>query len=511
MRRYLLYVSSPSQVKEAKEHISRLELAVVQRPGQPEESFTLTHSSLGSLEIKLNMLDDLKLVSGHLKQYPVDMLIYDERGHGADAVSAVEQIKQDVELLAESWGPDFHFPMGRILAILTQTEDTPQKIFTLGRDGVRDVLINPRHIGKTLRWIIKILTEQKNRGESKVGMALSGGGLEGFLFQVGCCYALERALSERSLYDSEVFSGVSSGSIAASILACQVPIKEVVDSLYGRSKVLESLKTKNLYDLATGNIAQRMLNQGVSWVGIDPTKWIQKSLRSIPTGFFKGDGLRRYVADTLKVFGCEDSFENLGSELYIGATHQDSFEHVVLGTPPWNKIKVSDAVRASCALPPFFTPMHINDQGFIDGQITRTCNLELVVNKGCKLIFIIDPIKPYSTFEKGFVEAEGGAFTLIQSIKTLVYSRFRSTLAHLTERYPDIDFIVLQPYDECAELMAGSPMKLWFNTKILDLAYRSTLRRLRSRHHVYSAKMAKFGFNLAPAQLLLDMERKGIE
>ena len=510
MRRYLLYVATPAQVANAKKNIKRLQATPVPDPSF-SEGYQIRHSSLDGLELRLNLLDSLDAVTPHLRHFPVDMLIYDERCDGVDAVDAIEQIRGDVEQLADLWGPDFHFPMGRIVAILEDTDRAAQKTFILGRDHVRDILVDPHNIGKILRWIARILANDLRRNQYRVGVALSGGGLEGFLYQIGCCLGLEQAFTGRSLFQADVYSGVSSGAIAATMLASNVPIKEVVRSIYGRSETLPTMRAKRLYDLATADVAMRALRQSMRWAGVDPMRWLQKFVRSIPTGLFKGEGLRTYIEEALAAFGCDDQFRHLKSELLIGTTHQDTFEHVVMGKEPWEDVKISDAVRASCALPPVFTPHQIKDQSFIDGQITRTCNLELVVKRGCNLVFIIDPIRPYSTLEDGFVEQEGGIFTLIQTIKTLVHTRFRSALSHLTERYPDVDFLVFQPYEECAQIMAGSPMKFRVNERIVELAYRATLRRLRERHHVYSTKLAKFGFQLAPQRLLLEMERTGID
>ncbi len=168
-------------------------------------------------------------------------------------------------------------------------------------------------------------------------------------------------------------------------------------------------------------------------------------------------------------------------------------------------------MRASCALPPFYTPVTIGNRRFIDGQVTRTSNLELLVAGGCQLIFVIDPLKPFASQVPGTVEKEGGIFALIQTVKALVYTRFQSTLAHLTERYPDVDFIVLQPDENITRIMSGSPMRYRIRCEIIELAYRSTLKRLIERHEVYSSKLAKHGFILSSIEHLKELERTPLD
>jgi predicted acylesterase/phospholipase RssA len=338
-------------------------------------------------------------------------------------------------------------------------------------------------------------------------MALSGGGLEGFLFQLGVLRALDVGLRGRNLQSIEVFSGISSGSIAASLVAGGVPTLEVIKAMYGKSEILDPLTPSTLYDIAAKDIGRRILRQTTMWTGLEPNKWLRNAMSSIPTGFFKGDALKNYFKAALDAFKCDDNFKSLKSELYIGATDQDSFEHVVFGKEPWRDVPVSDALRASCALPPFFVPSRIRDRWFVDGQITKTCNLELVVQRLCRLVFIIDPLKPLATPIPGTVDRQGGFYALIQTIKALVYTRFRQTLQHITERFPDVDFIVFQPDEECAQLMAGSPMRYRVRTKLITLAYRHTLRQLRERHLIYSAKLGRFGFSLKDPDELLTLEQ----
>jgi len=416
-----------------------------------------------------------------------------------------------VEELAKLWGPDFYFPLSRAVAILSGCDQAAEKTFHLGREHVRDVMVAPRSLFKVLRWIGRLLQSDLERNQYKVGCAMSGGGLEGFLYQIGCSWALEKAFFGRSLHECDVYSGISSGSLVSTALAARVPLEELIRAIRGHSEHLPAIKGSLAFDLAVGDIFKRVARQSVRWGGLDINRWAQKAIRSIPTGFFKGQQLKEFIRTTLTTFGHDDQFQSLDAELYIGATSQDTFDHVVFGKAPWDMVSVSDAVRASCALPPFFTPVEIMNQNFIDGLITRTCNLELTVRQGCNLVFIIDPMRPYTSMEAGSVDEMGGWYTMIQTVKTLVHTRFRSALSHLAAKYHNVDFMVFQPYEECAQAMSGSPMKYRLRTEIMDLAFKGTLQRLRERHSVYTVKLAKYGFQLASQRQLLEMERTGIE
>jgi predicted acylesterase/phospholipase RssA len=527
-------------VEATKAALARLEAKPVESAFVRAPTWEIDHPLLQGRLLEVTMLSDLDGITPHLRHFPVDLLIYDERPMGeekaVEARAAISKIRDDVAAFAELWGPDFLFPMSRVVAILRSDAKDMQpgdrqadvsRSLELGRVQVRDVIIDPPRTAQLLRWIFRVIesrhtdplkepaktSDSKDQGRPRAGIAFSGGGLEGFLFQTGCLHALEQALDTkngRDLRDSGVYSGVSSGSIMAAMTAGGVPTEEVIKALHGKSERLPPLSSKILFDVAGMDIAKRIGFESLSWSGLDPQKWVNKIFRAFPTGFFKGEALKNYFKEAIEAYKFKDSFTantDRNSELYIGATDQDSFEHVVFGKAPWEDVSISEALRASCALPPFFMPAKVKDRWFVDGQITKSCNVDLLIERGCQLVFIVDPLKPYGTLVPGSVDKLGGIYSTIQAIKALVSTRFHITLMHLTERYPDVDFIVFQPDEECAELMSGSPMRYRIRTRIVQLAYEHTMRQLRERHQVYQTKLEKYGFKLHPVMRLLELER----
>jgi predicted acylesterase/phospholipase RssA len=499
MRLHLLYIASPAQLADVRNALVRLSAKELPESAPLKEVFEFQHRLLGQQPVQINLLSEIDTVSAHLRHFPVDLLIYDERGTGGiPAVQAISQIKKEVQALGDLWGPDFIFPMSRVVAILEEKQ-RDLRVFELGRLHVRDVCLAPKGLIQVLLWLKDVLWRGIIR-EEKVGIALGGGGIEGFLYQLGVLYALELAITgEKPLRKADIISGISSGAIAGALFATGFSLQEVIKSLQSNSDVLPSLTSNTIFDLAASDISKRFLKQSVSWKGLDRKKWIDMTFKSIPTGFFRGERLEEYFRTFLEVANKEDSFSALDTELLIGATNHDTFEHVVFGIPPWDKVPISEAIRASVALPPVFTPKRINDHNFIDGQITRSSNLELLVERGSKLVVVVNPLKPFSSSTPGFADQEGGLFTIIQTIKALVSTRFETTLKHAADKFRDVDFIVFEPDAECARLMAGSPMKYRIRTQLVHLAFHSTLRKLRERYTVYSAKFSKYGFTLKSA------------
>jgi predicted acylesterase/phospholipase RssA len=514
MIKHVVYVASLSQSDKIRKAVSRLKGRAIDDRSSIGAGWEIIHPLLPGITLHLHLLTNINAVTPHLRQNPVDLLIYDERGNdGKLAEEALEQIRRDVASFAELWGPDFIFPMSRVVAIIEgdgagkSKQPSSARAFQLGRVAVQDVCVAPRSTAFVLDWLHGLLTS-KEAPNRRIGVAMSGGGMEGFLYQLGVVYALERCITGRTIRDADVYSGISSGSLACCLLAGGISTLEVIKALHGKSKIIDPFTSGTVFDLAGAGIITRLLRESFTWSGIDPTRWIEQTLKAIPTGFFKGEALRKYIRHCFEVSGKEDNFKSVASELYIGATDMDTFEHVVFGRAPLNDLPISEAIYASCALPLIFEPAKINGRYLIDGQITKSCNLELVVERDCKLIFIVDPMKPLGTLIPGSVDKKGGYYALIQTIKALVSTRFHSVLSHLTERYPTTDFIVFQPDEEVAHMMAGSPMRYRIRTQVIHLAYKQTIRQLRERHKVYLAKLQKYDMKLLSIDEIKEIERE---
>ena len=185
----------------------------------------------------------------------------------------------------------------------------------------------------------------------------------------------------------------------------------------------------------------------------------------MPQGFFKGDKLETFLSEGFEKFGSGDHFSNLRNELFIGATEQSSFQHRVFDKSHGEQAKISEAVIASCALPPFFLPKKIAHSTYIDGQITKSSDMELLIKNDARLIIVQNPLRPYASYAAESSIASHSLNNSLQSIKALVSTRFDSSFDKLRSHYPDRDFVVFEPNDETGTMMAGSPMKLSFQKK----------------------------------------------
>ncbi len=505
MLQHLLYVVAPSRLEAFKQAMTRLKAEPLSG-SSITNNYRITHRLLDGLVLKVSLLADLDGITPYLRQNPVDLLIYDERGDQVmPAAEAVRRIRKDVNQLAELWGPDFNFPTSRIVTVLRKSAQTDHQVFELGRLSVRDVIIEPRNTAFMLRWLKNVLYHGIIR-TNKVGIALSGGAIEGFLYQIGVLHALDCAVMNRDIHMVDVVSGVSSGSIAGAMIATKLPIIDMLRAIHDLPSKAPKLKLSSMFDFAGVNIFRRFTKVWLSFRKTPITQWISSLTQSIPTGFIKGEKFEKYIEDVLATYQTPTIFQDLDLKFYVGVTDQDNFKHVVLGQGPFIDCSIAASVRASSALPPLLTPRTIKGRNYIDGQITRSCNLESVVEEGARLVFIIDPLKPLKSTTAGTAEQRGGFYGIVQMIKALVSTRFETSLKAISEQYPDVDFLVFQPDEECARLMAGSPLRTKFRVEIIESSFRSTLRKLRERHHVYYAKMSRYGFYLKDEEELRQLE-----
>lgn len=505
MRQHLLYVVAQSRLDGTAKAIERLGANRVD-DNAITVTYELDHKLLKGIPLRIYLLTDIDGVTPFLRHHPVDLLIYDERGSdGIEALQGIYQISRDVQQLSQLWGPDFHFPTSRIVTVLHATTDVDHRVFSLGRLNVRDVLVEPKKTALMLRWLHNLLYAGVVRRE-KVGLALSGGAIEGLLYQAGTVLALKHAFNGRSIYACDAVSGVSSGSLVGSIVANELEIEEMIRGVLSLKSKYPPFKISTLFDLAGLDIVKRAFNTTLRMRKVKPSQWMESTLESIPVGFFKGERLESYLHELFAEHGHGDRFSDVPTNLYIGATDHDTFDHVTLGKVPFDNVAISSAVRASCSIPPLFTPKAIGDRFYIDGQVTKSCNIESIVEDGASLVFVIDPMKPLRMNTAGNSDIKGGYFSLLQMIKGLVSTRFETNFRAVAEQYPDVDFIVFQPDEECARMMAGSPLKPRLRPEMIEVAFQNTIRRLRERHKVYSAKTIRFGFELKSVEELRKLE-----
>lgn len=328
-------------------------------------------------------------------------------------------------------------------------------------------------------WERVAQTTSWGRG-GKIAICLAGGGTEGLLYELGVLRAIEHFLPGFRLADADIICGISAGAILGGLLANGIGPNEMRLGLRDGSDRIEPLRRIDMFDPNIGDLAKRAAS--LSWDVVRGKRSpLSAMFRLPPPGLFAGDKLRRWLERQYTRPGMIDRFSALPHKLLIGATDQDTSEHVLFGSSEAPDVPIHQAIRASIALAPFYAPERINGRYYVDGGFTRTTNMRAAVQEGATLVFLIDPLVPVSLKTAGHVAERGAIYTAMQGLKSLINGRFDKAVPTLKAMYPQVAFHLFQPGPDTRRVMAGSPMKFFYREAIEEIAYRETVRDVRRR------------------------------
>lgn len=384
-----------------------------------------------------------------------------------------------------------------IFVVLPDGPETAHHAYAVGTLQLGGVIVAPATVADVLEAICRTVRPPE---PGKVALCLAGGGIEGMFYELGVIRALDAHLVGRSVRDFDVFSGISAGAIICAFLANGISPEELALALKGKSTRLDPIRRTMLFDPNFAEVASRLTGAAG---GILRGKWLRRpldaALEITPTAIFSGEKLRRYLERQLTKPGLTNDFCRLAKELYIGATDQDSNTHVTFGEPGLRDVPISHAVRASSAMTPYYPPEQINGRFFVDGIFTRTINLDIAVASGARLVICVDPMAPVQTDEAGYVSSRGGFFNTVQSIKSMVRTRFSELIGRAEEAYPDVAVYVFTPTARDLEEMSGTLMRFFYRTETEDMAFASASERLTRDFAWMAADFERHGFELSRA------------
>lgn len=383
-----------------------------------------------------------------------------------------------------------HLSCPKVLCFFLAESVTSDTLLNLGKLNIGDVFISGGN--DFYRRLRKVALPEK---KGKTALCCAGGGIEGLIYEIGSLRALDESLVGSSIIDFDLFYGISAGAIMASSLANGIPPIELARAFMQDSTILSSISPGKLFDPAFSEFARALIHS-FSATAFTSESLVHKLFRAVPNAFFKGDIIEKVIEKTFSLPGMTNSFKELGHSLFIGATDQDTYEHIVFGTEGWDDVPVSRAIHASMSLIPFYTPQYINGRWFIDGSYTRTSEIELAIEHGATLIIVTDPLVPVRSAQSGFVKSKGGVFASIQGLKALINTRFMGMLPHLADQHPEVDIIVFIPKENDMKIMSGSPLKLNFQVEIERISYEETRTRMQEESQRITRAFERHGFEL---------------
>lgn len=381
----------------------------------------------------------------------------------------------------------------RNILVILSDDNKSNYSFEAGKLKIGGILVEPFKTGGLLKAILPYL---KSFGGGKIALCLAGGGVEGLIYELGVLMALDRVMKNRKVRDFDIFCGISAGAFISAFLANGVGSEEIVKGLHRGTGKIDKINRLTIFYPNWNEIIPRIFRVvGYTFnkknIDIETLVW-----GLVPSGAMNNEYLRVYLEKQLTKPGMTNNFNQLKKELYIGVTEQDTSNHVVFGETGAKDIPISDAVVASSALVPFYRPKQIKDKWFIDGAFTRTANVSVAARHGARLIIVVNPWVPFKSREPGVAMRLGGAFTTLQAIKTLVSARFFHDYENVDELFPDSAIHLFYPEGDELTEMKGTLMKFFYRMKLVDIAYRRTIQKIRDRYELIVRDFKKFGIEL---------------
>ncbi len=254
--------------------------------------------------------------------------------------------------------------------------------------------------------------------ETPFTLVLSGGGMKG-LAHIGVL----RALEERRLVPSLVV-GTSMGSLVGATWATGMS----TDEMFQRAR---AIRKRDVFQIAHADMALRRMRA--------PAVYRKEPLDLL---------LQSLIGNV--------QFDDLRHPLLINTVDINAGSQVLWGRPGFRKVKVRDAVFASCALPGILPPREVGGRFCVDGAVIDTLPVIAAASEVQQTIVAVD-VGGSRVIRTG-IENSGFAGTYMRGLEIVMQSLTSRRLATWTEPplvliRPQVDTIPMFAFDHTDALL----------------------------------------------------------
>jgi NTE family protein len=339
--------------------------------------------------------------------------------------------------------------------------------------------------------------------ERKKALVLAGGGITGFLYEVGVLSALdELAGAPISTRGFDMYVGTSAGAVAASFLGNGASPGKIYKAIANSEEGSPFFfRPRDVLGVAGGH-AWRLFGQfskallGSLGRALRSPRWPSAAQMLAdfqahhPPGFYSTEALEKTVCSRFTALGYGHQFSELQRQLYVTGTDIDSGEHLIFGDGDLKGVHICRAMAASCAIPVFFRPIRIEDRDVVDGAVSEMNPLDIAVAQGAGDILFIDPMVPIHN-DRGRVclpryggrcarlSEEGVGWIGEQAFRLMRAVNAEASLKCLLEQNPDLRIATIQPERHEMPMFMHNVMSFDANTELLAYGRQSGLRFFR--------------------------------
>ena len=233
---------------------------------------------------------------------------------------------------------------------------------------------------------------------------------------------------------------------------------------------------------------------------------------TLPAGLYDSTAIQDYLEPVLADPDRTDDFRMLDNELYLTATDLDTAERIVLGGEGWDDVPIARSVAASTALPMVYKPVEIKGRQLIDGGIRSTTNVDIAVERGAKFVVIVNPLVPYvNDFQKVIPTMLGSRVRRVadmgfpeigyQTFKLLAHQRLHEAMTHWREKYPGVDFVVIEPASNDELMFETNIMNFTKRVEIAKHGFESVTMKLAADYDELKAVCARHGIEISATRV----------
>ena len=359
---------------------------------------------------------------------------------------------------------------------------------------------------------------------SRIGLALAGGGPLGAIYEIGALCALEESIIGLDLNDLDGYVGVSAGGFVAAGLANGMAPRQLLAAFVGgdgpRADVIHP---SIFFRPALGEYGRRLValpglmaqaGFGLAFKRRSLLATLERLGRALPAGLFSSAAIEAQMRRVFSAPGRSNDFRQLKHRLVLVATDLDSGQAAPFGMPGWDHVPVSEAIAASAALPGLFPPRCIDGHWYVDGALKKTLHARVLLDQGLDLMLCLNPLVPFDATRgerhrvlSGGDEriprlVDGGLpVVLSQTFRSLIHSRLELGLKGYESSHPDTDIVLLEPDHRDPEMYLANTFGYSQRHAMAEHAYQHTRAHLRSRRSLLGTTLARHGLALDDAVL----------
>lgn len=362
--------------------------------------------------------------------------------------------------------------------------------------------------------------EARPARRSKIALSLSGGGITGALYEIGCLAALDDFLGfDFCNTGFHIYIGISAGASVAALLAKGISVRKIYWGLLTGSDPALQVKRGDFYEpnrggilgsfvRVTSSIPAYFVHSARSGVRPSPFEFMHWMEERLPPGLFSIDNFQQFISNLLRAHGKTDSFADLTRELYIPATDLDMGTRRVFSNADGDRLPISHAVAASSAIPLFFRPFSIDGRDYIDGSTGRVAHIDIGIKNGASTVLIINPFVnimndrstvriPKGGGEAASIREKGMSFIQDQASRIETRVRLDGEIRRAQVEYPDVKIYRIEPSSTEVMMFLHHAMNYEEREQVLRYGYTSMTSILKRRRAVIEELMQFHGLNPA--------------